>query len=269
MALYQTALADKRRLSHAYILSSPSADKQAEMAAALAAAVLCTAEGSKACGNCRDCRKLKQGIHPDAVIVRPLVNDKGQEKAEIVIEQVRQLVAEGHVLPNESERKIYIIEQAEKLNNEAQNAALKLLEEPPARLVLALCTVNSDALLPTVRSRCVELTASAGDFAADEQSVNLAREYIKRVADKKTWELCAFCMEHEEMDPASARLFVQELRRCAVDMLAKRENSMGLSGGVLMEICALAEKCGEYLKVNTGVKHILGLLAAFQAADEG
>ena len=153
MALYQTALADKRRLSHAYILSSPSADKQAEMAAALAAAVLCTAEGSKACGNCRDCRKLKQGIHPDAVIVRPLVNDKGQEKAEIVIEQVRQLVAEGHVLPNESERKIYIIEQAEKMNNEAQNAALKLLEEPVPNTVLILMGIDSiDHIIPNQRT---------------------------------------------------------------------------------------------------------------------
>lgn len=266
MALHQ--LADKRRLSHAYILSSPAAQEQAEMANKLAAAVLCSAEGGAACGNCRDCRKLKQGVHPDVLVVGPLVDDKGREKAEIGVNQIRQLVAEAHVLPNEAERKIYIIEQAEKLNKEAQNAALKLLEEPPARLVLALCTSNAGALLPTVRSRCIELNVSARTEAADEQSMKLAKAYIKRIADKKAWELCAFCMEHEDMDAASARLFVQSLRECSVEMLAKREDAMGLGSDSLMEICRLAEKCEDYLKVNTGVKHIFGLLAAAFTADE-
>jgi len=266
MALHQ--LADKRRLSHAYILSSPAQERQTEAAHELAAAVLCSAPGEKACGTCRDCRKLRQGTHPDVVIVRPLVDDKGREKAEISVAQIRQLVAEAHVLPNEAERKIYIIEKAEKLNKEAQNAALKLLEEPPARLVLALCTSNALSLLPTVRSRCIELNMVSQAEDADEQSMKLAKAYIKRIADKKAWEICAFCLEHEEMDTASARLFVQSLRRCAVDMLARRDDTMGLSGKTLMEICALAEKCEDYLKVNTGIKHIFGLLAAFDAGEE-
>lgn len=266
MALHQ--LADKRRLSHAYILSAATAEKQAEMAMDLAAAVLCSAPGEKACNNCRDCRKLRQGTHPDMVIVRPLVDDKGREKAEIVIKQIRELIAQSHVLPNEAERKIYIIEQAEKLNKEAQNAALKLLEEPPARLVIALCTSNPGALLPTVRSRCIELSSLSQGVNADEQSVKLAKAYIKRIADKKAWELCVFCMEHEEMDTASVRIFVQSLRDCAVDMLAKRQDAMGLDGSTLMGICRLAEKCEDYLKVNTGVKHIFGLLAAFDAGEE-
>ena len=263
MALQQ--LADKHRLSHAYIISSPAQEKQAEMAQELAAAVLCSAPGNKACGNCRDCRKLRGGTHPDLILVRPLVDDKGREKAEISVAQVRQLVAEANVLPNEAERKIFIIEQAEKLNHEAQNAALKLLEEPPARLVLALCTSNARSLLPTVRSRCVELSSVSEAEMADEQSIRLAQTYIKRIADKNPWETCVFCMEHEEMDIASARLFVQELRSCAVNMLAKRTEPMGLSGDTLMKICRLAEKCEDYLKVNTGVKHIFGLLAAFDA----
>lgn len=260
-------LADKRRLSHAYILSSPSPEKQAEMERELAAAVLCSAGGDKPCNNCRDCRKLAGGIHPDAVYVRPLVDDKGREKAEIGVDQIRQLVAEAHVLPNEAERKIYIIQQAEKLNTEAQNAALKLLEEPPARLVLALCTSNARALLPTVRSRCVEITAAA-NTREDEQGAKLARSYIKRVADKNAWELCAFCTENEDMDTATAKIFVESLKYCAVDMMSGRQEAFGLDGSSLMALCRLAEKCEDYLMVNTGVKHIFGLLAAFSASCE-
>ena len=70
------------------------------------------------------------------------------------------------------------------------------------------------------------------------------------------------------MDTATAKIFVESLRNCAVDMMSGRQEAFGLDGSSLMALCRLAEKCEDYLMVNTGVKHIFGLLAAFSASGE-
>ena len=258
--------ADFRRLSHAYILSAPSREEGLEMAKELSMMALCSAGGETPCGTCRNCRKVLSGIHPDVSFVRRLVDDKGKEKKEIVVDQIRYLVADASILPNEAQRKIYIIDQAELMNTEAQNAALKLLEEPPSWLILALCTVNAHRLLPTVRSRCVERSRSKGADEADKAMVKLALEYISILASGDSWARCRFCFAHEGMDTQSALGFIRTLEECAVDMLCGRRDKGLLDRGQLMALCELTGRCQDYFKVNTGVKHIFGLLAAFSVS---
>ena len=145
------------RLSQSYIIAAPSADDCDAQAARLAARAVCSGVEPKPCGKCRDCRKAAAGIHPDIIDVRRMTDDKGRPKREIMVDQVRAMAADASILPNEAERKVYVIHEAELMNESAQNAALKLLEEPPAWVVFILCTVNSERLLPTVRSRCLEI----------------------------------------------------------------------------------------------------------------
>lgn len=140
-------------VSHFYLISGPVGSGRHTLAQWLAAALLCR-EQNPPCGACRVCRKLLDGNHPDFLTVDE------PEKKSISVERVRTLQGEVYVRPNESERKIYLFPRAGDLGAAAQNALLKLLEEPPQYAVFILVTDNAERLLPTVRSRCVELTLS-------------------------------------------------------------------------------------------------------------
>ena len=148
------------RIAHASLICAPTGEQALQKARELAAAAVCSGAGKKPCGVCRDCRKVEANVHPDVTTLSRLADDKGKQKQFITVDQIRALSADAVVLPNEAARKVYIIEQAETMNPAAQNAALKLLEEPPAGAVFLLCTTRPMQLLETVRSRCalVKLT---------------------------------------------------------------------------------------------------------------
>ena len=147
----ESASIQSGRLPHACLVSAASREDALREAKRLAAAAVCSGRGPKPCGACRDCRKALSGVHPDIILVGRLTDDKGKQKAQITVDQIRALSADAVVLPNEAERKVYILDEAETMNAAAQNAALKLLEEPPAGAVFLLCTVNPMLLLPTRR----------------------------------------------------------------------------------------------------------------------
>ena len=141
----------RRGLSHAYILSGPAGSGKRTLAGLLAAALVCDRRGGALpCLSCAGCRKAEGGIHPDIVRV-------GDDGKDISVAQVRALRADAYIRPNEAERKVYILENAQTMNASAQNAMLKLLEEGPAYAVFLLLAENGGGLLQTVRSRCEEL----------------------------------------------------------------------------------------------------------------
>ena len=167
-------IADPGRLSHAYLISAPDMQAALSQAGELAAAAVCTGGGKKPCHQCRACHKVAENIHPDVITIARLEDDKGRPKREIGVDQIRQLAADACIMPNEAERKVYIIREAETMNIPAQNAALKLLEEPPLGALFLLCTTNASQLLPTVRSRCVELNLTGTQAAPDQAMEALA-----------------------------------------------------------------------------------------------
>ena len=119
----------ERRLSHAYLLTGPEGPERAEQARRLAAALLCGGAESP-CGVCRDCRKALAGLHPDVITVERERTDK-QLRQDILVGQIRRMTADAVLAPNEAARKVYIIDQADRMNQQAQNALLKALEDPP------------------------------------------------------------------------------------------------------------------------------------------
>lgn len=256
------------RLSHAYIVSAPSQEEALRVARTVAAAAVCT--GAKPpCGQCRACRKAESGIHPDILTVRRLTDDKGKQKREISVDQIRRMIGDAYVLPNEADRKVYIIEEAETMNTAAQNAALKLLEEPPAGVIFLLCTSNPEQLLPTVRSRCAEINRNVGQREKDEEAGKLAAGYLKAVASGDRAKLLRWCTENEGLDNRGAAAFVDGAQELLADMLCGRKSRLGLPEENLAELLRLLARCGAYLKVNTGVKHIFGLLAVDSPVNSG
>ena len=253
---------DERRMSHAYILSAPSAEESLKMARRLAQTVLCERGGREPCGRCAACRKVLGDIHPDLITVRRQTDDKGRARREITVDQIREVSEDAWVLPNEAARKVYIISEADKMNPAAQNAALKLLEEPPNGAVFLLCATNPALLLPTVRSRCASMRSAAGEETPEEESVKLAEAFLRATAAGDRAELVRWCFAQETLDQRELQAMIGALRLAVTDMLCARRSDLGMSARQLAELAALAARCEEYLRVNTGAKHILGLLAA-------
>ena len=139
-------------LAHAYIVAGPAGSGRHTLAAQMAAALVCSAQPQlRPCGRCSHCRKAAGGIHPDITVIA------GSGGKPITVDQVRALRTDAYVRPNEAERKVYLLERADRMNASAQNAMLKLLEDGPAYAVFFLLAENGSALLPTVRSRCIEI----------------------------------------------------------------------------------------------------------------
>ena len=168
-------------IGHAYIVSSSSREDAVRAARQLANAAVCMNGHDIPCGVCRGCRKAASGVHPDIIPVTRLTDRNGNLRRELTVDQVRELSADVQVMPNEAERKVYIIEEAELMNPNAQNAALKLLEEPPSTVIFLLCAVNPQLLLETVRSRCRMLNIAGGEDAADEESRKLTEGFLNAV----------------------------------------------------------------------------------------
>lgn len=256
-----------RRFSHAYIVSAAAMGDAADEARRIAAAAVCSGTGEPPCGRCRDCRKADAGIHPDIITVRRPEDDKGRQKKEIGVDQIREVIRDAYVAPNEAERKVYIVEDADLMNLSAQNAALKLLEEPPGGVILLLCVKNAGQLLPTVRSRCVQMGLNGEEDREDEELTRLAAEYLRLVTGGDRLGLCAWCSGKEDMDSHRFGAFITALRELLIRQLC--EGKGRLPSFELMRLVRLTDRCSERLRVNVGVKHLFGLLAVDSIADSG
>lgn len=142
-------------ISHFYLISGPKGSGKHTLANLLAAAIHCTGDGSKPCMQCSACRKVLSGNHPDYITI------DDPEKKTVPVDLIRQARSDIYIRPNEAQKKIYLFPRAQDMGIPGQNALLKVLEEPPAYGVFILLTDNPEKLLPTVRSRCNELTLTA------------------------------------------------------------------------------------------------------------
>ena len=251
-----------RALSHAYLLIAEPAAGYAD-ACALARAMLCSApEGTeRPCGLCRDCRKAEKGVHPDVITVDRLTDDKGRPRREIYIDQIRDVVADAVVMPNEAERKVYIIRYADSMNAAAQNALLKILEEPPRFVSFILVAESAVPLLETVRSRCVMLHRNGEDAAASAESRALAERYLDYAAAGARISLLSFANENADLGNSEMTDFVAAVRQLLTDMLCSRLPDLKLPRSELLRLAELMRTAETYLRFNVSTKHVLGLLA--------
>ncbi len=148
----QNAVASER-VAGAYLFAGVQGIGKETVALYFANLILCEqrTEEASPCGECRACRKIKSGNHPDLRIIRP-------DGAQIKIDQIRDLQQQIFYQPLEGPRKIYILASTERMNPYAANSLLKTLEEPPAASTLILLTENIESMLLTIRSRCQVLS---------------------------------------------------------------------------------------------------------------
>jgi DNA polymerase-3 subunit delta' len=178
------------RVPHAVLLAGPASVGKRSLALDLAAGLLCSGAsgGDRPCRDCRACRMVEHGNHPDLHVLEPEgpggqvgIGGKDGKRG------VRDLVTELALLPVEGVARVAIIRDAHRMNDDAQSALLKTLEEPPAGTTLILVADDEERLLPTVRSRCarirlgtlgardIEALLSARDLADPPTAARLAR----------------------------------------------------------------------------------------------
>lgn len=141
-------------VAHAYLFVGPSGVGRLTAARAFAQALLCSGGGDDACGRCLACRKVQDGAHPDLRVISPGGRtETGAERRAVGIEQIRELKREASYPPYEARWKVFIVEDAEAMRAEAANSLLKILEEPPAGIVIILIAESAAGVLPTLVSR--------------------------------------------------------------------------------------------------------------------
>jgi DNA polymerase-3 subunit delta' len=139
--------------AHAYLFVGPARVGKGTLALGLAQALNCTG-AEPPCQDCRPCRRIAGGIHADVQVVSVEPSDEGPQHKGISVGQIREVERAIALNPFEGRTRVVIIDPADAMNTEAQNALLKTLEEPPPHVAFVLVAVQEERLLPTIRSRC-------------------------------------------------------------------------------------------------------------------
>jgi len=251
------------RFPHASVISGSDGDLLFALSRNIARALVCSSMGEKPCNVCTHCKKAFKESHPDIICLQ-----LGKDEREIKVEQVRSLVRDAVILPNEAERKIYIIRNADAMNQSAQNAFLKLLEEPPGYVVFMLLAENPGLLLETVRSRCVmfEMERVRTEAAAEKEN-SLHSEYLDKLLGSSELAMAEFSLKAEKLNRQEMQKFLSD----TYEYLA-----------VQLRLLAVGGKCGEEMnrvksaielfkelktahEYNVSAGHLAGLLAVKSA----
>ncbi len=144
--------ANQKKTAHAYLICGAAGMGKKTLAKEICRLVMCESGG---CGVCRTCQKIEKDIHPD---IQKLVGEG--KSGQIKVDMIRSLRQDAYITPGEAEKKVYIIDGAENMNPDAQNAFLKVLEEPPKAVMFLLLCARPEALLQTVLSRVVRINLS-------------------------------------------------------------------------------------------------------------
>lgn len=131
-------------MTHAWLITGPPGSGRSNAGRAFAAALQCHQEG---CGECNECRTALSGAHPDVSLIRT-------ELLSIRVSEIRELVRRAAMSPTQGRRQVMVVEDADRLTEQAADALLKSIEEPAPRTVWVLCAPTVEDVVPTIRSRC-------------------------------------------------------------------------------------------------------------------
>ncbi len=159
----------EKRIPHAILIEGEFGTGRHTLAKFLANTIVC--DSVSACGECKNCRLVSSNSHPDIMIISP--EDK---KKNIAVSQIRELREEAYIKPHSAKKRVFVIDCADTLNIQSQNALLKILEEPPETVMFILIAESKASFLDTIISRCVVLTLNSPEFS-------VALQYIKSKTD--------------------------------------------------------------------------------------
>ena len=251
------------KVSHAYIINGEKNAGKEFIARVFAMALQCENGGAEPCQECRSCKQALSNNHPD--IIRVIHEKPNTISVDDIRSQVNNDVA---IKPYSSVYKIYIINEAEKMTPQAQNAILKTLEEPPAYAVILLLTANLNALLPTILSRCVVLNMKP---VSDE----LVRQYLMeqlKVPDYKAEVCVAFArgnvgkakalassedFENVKAEALSLLKYIQDMELTEIVAAIKKITEFKLEINDYLDIFAVWYRDVLLFKATNDVNHLV------------
>ena len=242
---------EQNQLNHAYLFSGYFGSL--EMALFLAKSLFCTdKQGVLPCESCRSCKLIDQEEYPDVTIVRPI-------NQIIKTERIRELVGQFSQSGIESQRQVFIIEQADKMHLNAANSLLKVIEEPQSEVYIFLLTNDEDKILPTIRSR-------TQIFQFKKQEANLIFQLEKLgLVKKKARLLAQFSQSQIEaeklLNQATFWTLVEESERLFSDILSRKRESY-------LQVAKLASLADDKEKQDQ-VLRILEVLAGQEILQTG
>lgn len=165
----------ENRRPHAVLIDGASEEDRTDLARLTARMMVCENKNRTPCGECEHCRKAKENIHPDIITI-----SKPQDKKHFVKDDVKKMVADAYLTPNEADVKVFIIKEMHQMTEESQNLLLKILEEPPKYTAFILTSQTSNAVIGTVLSRVVRIRMGkdSGNAYSDK-----ACNIVKNLAD--------------------------------------------------------------------------------------
>lgn len=192
----RTALA--QRFPQTVLLCDPSGISNEPLAEALASALLCTGTNPP-CGGCAACIKLRADSHPDLIVI-----DEGD--SEIKVDTARQIRDEAYIRPNEGGRKVFLIRHADRMNPIAQNALLKVLEEPPRDVFFVLTAMQPGVILQTIRSRCsIYHLEPPTDELPDDAVLDLLAPFLRAMTERDEYRMAVAAQNLAKMNKAEFR----------------------------------------------------------------
>lgn len=178
-------LIKKKQLPHAILVEGLSEEKVTELINYIIRAFLCENKTNTPCEECINCIKCKGFIHPDVEFVK-----KSGTLKSFSVDTIRQVRESAYVLPNEAKYKIYVLNGADDMSQGAQNALLKILEEPPKGVAFILGVRTASSLLSTIRSRVTVFSLYDDLFLCDDaQVMDLTKKMLDAVLSLKEFDV--------------------------------------------------------------------------------
>ncbi len=209
-ALVQTFI-DSHRIPHAIMIEGENTVSNLDLALYIATAAVCD-NASAPCGVCRNCHLAKVGTHPDITVVNALDGKKF-----LSVSQIRELRSDVFVKAHSAACRIFIIEEAHRMNEQAQNALLKVLEEPPKNVVFILSVPSKTMLLDTIISRCV-LLSLLGVKNNDNSQLDAANQFIDLLLSGSEYDMLKLLSTFEK-SRSDAQDFFATLSVCVAKKL--------------------------------------------------
>jgi DNA polymerase III subunit delta' len=209
-----TRALENGRVAHAYAFIGPAGSGRTDGALAFASALLCAQGG---CGACRDCRLAAARQHPDLHVIVPTPPEKNPKGTPLIrLDEIHELGRKAALRPAMAARKVFILDDAERMTVEGPQAFLKTLEEPPARTVMILVLPTSRALPATVLSRCQPVRFQPRTDPAVAESVEAALTLLE---DVRRGGAETLLRRTQRLDRAKAEALVDGFWRLGRDLL--------------------------------------------------